>query len=158
MVEGDGCRQCLVSRRFWVAMAMLLMEKLTPGSEKWYFDDEKVKTNFRRTWAGSRKLTLRTPSKRGHFFFCFSCSFLLILWLSVISRLRSKACLEGNLFCEGLAHYFFRWRFSENTEKSYLLLSVTLRTLLRPTKSVGIAVGYHGAPDFISVFLISAGS
>jgi len=34
MVEGDCGRQCLVSRRFWVAMVMLLMAKLTPGSEK----------------------------------------------------------------------------------------------------------------------------
>ena len=158
MVEGDDCCQCLVSRRFSVVMAMLLMTKLTPGSGKWYFDDENVKTNFRRTWAGRRKLTLRTTSRRGHFSFDFRAHSFSFIHHSLSPGWDLQHALSAIFFAKVWWTFFFVEDFQKILRNLYLHLSVTLRTLLRPTKPVEIAAGYHGAPDFISWFLISAGS
>ena len=81
---------------------------------RWWERKNKFSTDLSR----QTKTDIKNHLKKRPFFFWFSFSFLLILWSFIISRLRSTACLERNLFCEGLVNFFFRWRFSENSEKS----------------------------------------
>ena len=70
---------------------------------RWWEDEKKI---WRSEPRGGES-EIKPFSERGLFFFWFPCSFLLALWLFVISRLISTTYLEGTLFCADLTNFFF---------------------------------------------------
>ena len=70
---------------------------------RWWEDEKKIWRSEPRGGESESK----PFSERGLFFFWFPCSFLLALWLFVISRLISTTYLDGTLFFAPIWRIFF---------------------------------------------------